>query len=155
MADPVPEHSTPQSVDSHSEVVDSFRRVLALKRVILTMAAYGSLATLDSAFGALQPLFFTIHIHNGAPGVSPAQIDLLLGIFSVLNDALQGLLFSPVVGSAGLQRTSVHSFDGYVCSYPRPFARNELGCAEDRSQPTNLLGLSSCYVYSWSCLTLG
>lgn len=96
-----------RSDDSADDAADGPVPFSALftRPVLLSIAAYASLAVLDIAFGALQPLFYATPVAAGGLGFTPPTIGLLLGIFGVLNGAFQGLFFARIVRGMGLRRT--------------------------------------------------
>jgi hypothetical protein len=73
------------------------------------------------ALRALQPLFFATPIHLGGLGMSPPTIGLCLGIFGLLDGAVQGLFFAKVVRRVGLKRlffTSLFCFVPLFATFP-------------------------------------
>lgn len=72
--------------------------------MVLSITNYFWLAFVDIALLALQPLFYSTPIHLGGLGMSPATIGLCLGIFGLLDGAVQGLVFPKVVRRVGLKK---------------------------------------------------
>ena len=100
--------------DHDSEPVPPLKEILT-KPVVLSVANFVWLAFVDIAFRALQPLFFATPIHLGGLGISPAPIGLCLGIFGLVDGAVQGIFFPKVLRRVGLRRLFL---TGLFCFVP-------------------------------------
>ena len=99
--------------DHEDEPVPPLRAVLT-KPVVLSVANFVWLAFVDIAFRALQPLFFATPIHLGGLGISPAPIGLCLGVFGLLDGAVQGLLFPKVLRRIGLKKLFITGLASFI-----------------------------------------
>ncbi|KAH9939493.1 MFS general substrate transporter [Amylocystis lapponica] len=79
-------------------------RSLMVWPVLLSVANYGSLALLDIAYRALQPLFYATPIALGGLGMNPASIGVVLGMFGLMNGCFQVCFFAPIVRRWGPKR---------------------------------------------------
>ena len=73
------------------------------------------------ALWALEPLFFSTPIRLGGLGMSPQKIGLCLGVFGLLDGAVQGLFFAKIVRRLGLKRlflASLLSFAASLAMFP-------------------------------------
>ena len=68
------------------------------------MSNYASLALLEIAYRAVQPLFLSTPIEFGGLGLPPPTIGLILGSFGVFNGIVQALLFAKLVDRYGPKR---------------------------------------------------
>ncbi|KAF7981429.1 hypothetical protein HWV62_33425 [Athelia sp. TMB] len=78
------------------------------------MVNYASLAFLDIALRALQPLFYTSKIQYGGLGFTPAIVGMCLGAFSILSGLYQAFVFPPVYARLGTKRVFVASVLTFV-----------------------------------------
>ncbi|KAG1736558.1 major facilitator superfamily domain-containing protein [Suillus lakei] len=69
--------------------------------VLIPVANYGCIATLEIAMFALQPLFYSTPIELGGLGFDPVTIGLWMGAFGIVNGVLQTMIFAPLVNNFG------------------------------------------------------
>ena len=69
-------------------------RALLTRNVIIAAGNYASLALVDIAFCAIQPLFLATPIEFGGLGLPPPTIGNLLSVYGILNGASQGFFFA-------------------------------------------------------------
>lgn len=79
-------------------------RELLTKPVLLSVSNYASLALLEIAYRAVQPLFLSTPIELGGLGLPPPTIGVILGSFGVFNGIIQLLFFAKLVGRYGPKR---------------------------------------------------
>ncbi|KAI0327808.1 MFS general substrate transporter [Cubamyces sp. BRFM 1775] len=72
--------------------------------VLWSIANYASLAFLEIAYRAVQPLFFSTPIDLGGLGLPPSTIGIILGSFGVMDGIFQALFFAKFVGWWGQKR---------------------------------------------------
>jgi MFS family permease len=76
-------------------------RSLFVPPVLIPIANYGCIATLEIIMYALQPLFYSTPIELGGLGFDPITIGLWMGAFGVVNGVLQTMIFAPLVDKFG------------------------------------------------------
>lgn len=76
-------------------------RSLFVPSVLIPIANYGCIATLEIAMYALQPLFYSTPIELGGLGFDPVTIGLWMGAFGIVNGVLQTMIFAPLVNKFG------------------------------------------------------
>ncbi|KAG1779026.1 MFS general substrate transporter [Suillus placidus] len=76
-------------------------RSLFVPSVLIPIANYGCIATLEIAMFALQPLFYSTPIELGGLGFDPVTIGLWMGAFGIVNGVLQTMIFAPLVNKFG------------------------------------------------------
>ncbi|KAJ7760686.1 major facilitator superfamily domain-containing protein [Mycena maculata] len=79
-------------------------RELFIFPVIISVANYVSLAFLNTTFGALQPLFYTMPIEIGGLGLPPSKIGLILSAYGVTAGLFQVFFFARLVRRFGEKR---------------------------------------------------
>jgi hypothetical protein len=79
-------------------------RALLTFPVVVSIANYGILATLDIAFCALQPLFYSTPIALGGLGFAPRTIGFCMGAFGLANGLFQALFLAKIIHAFGLKR---------------------------------------------------
>ncbi|KAH9902985.1 MFS general substrate transporter [Cubamyces lactineus] len=106
----VPKQSTKKSVRFSDECHTSQTRCNTPVRSLLTwpvlwsIANYASLAFLEIAYRAVQPLFFSTPVELGGLGLPPSTIGIILGSFGVMDGIFQALFFAKCVGWWGQKR---------------------------------------------------
>lgn len=93
--------SIPDPKNAPSGATPDVEKPLALRslltpQVVIAAANYASLALVDIAFRAIQPLFLSTPIHLGGLGLSPPTIGKLLSIYGILNGAAQIFFFAQI-----------------------------------------------------------
>ncbi|KAG0699250.1 major facilitator superfamily domain-containing protein [Suillus ampliporus] len=78
-------------------------RSLFVPSVLIPIANYGCVATLEIALCALQPLFYSTPIELGGLGFDPVTIGFWMGAFGIVNGVLQTMIFAPLVNKFGLK----------------------------------------------------
>ncbi|KAG2145321.1 MFS general substrate transporter [Suillus bovinus] len=78
-------------------------RSLFVPSVLIPVANYGCIATLEIAMFALQPLFYSTPIELGGLGFDPITIGLWMGAFGIANCTLQTTIFAPLVNRFGVR----------------------------------------------------
>ncbi|KAI1797168.1 MFS general substrate transporter [Ganoderma leucocontextum] len=91
----------PDSSDASANV--PFRELLT-KPVLWSVANYASLALLEIAYRAVQPLFLSTPIVLGGLGLPPPTIGIILGSFGIFNGTVQALFFAKLVDRYGPKR---------------------------------------------------
>lgn len=76
-------------------------RSLFVPSVLIPIANYACIATLEITMYALQPLFYSTPIELGGLGFDPVTIGLWMGAFGVVNGVLQTIIFAPLVNKFG------------------------------------------------------
>jgi hypothetical protein len=89
-------------------------RAVLTRPVVLSIANCFLLSFTDMALRCLQPLFFATPVHLGGMGLQPPTIGLCLGIFGLLDGAVQGLFFAKVIRRVGLKRLFLLSLSCFV-----------------------------------------
>ena len=89
-------------------------RAVLTRPVVLSIVNCFLLSFMDMALRCLQPLFFATPIHLGGMGLPPPTIGLCLGIFGLLDGAVQGLFFAKVIRRVGLKRLFLMSLFCFV-----------------------------------------
>ncbi len=79
-------------------------RELLTKPVLWSVSNYASLALLEIAYRAVQPLFLSTPIELGGLGLTPPTIGAILGSFGVFNGIVQALFFARLVDRFGPKR---------------------------------------------------
>lgn len=82
-------------------------RKLLVWPVLVSVANYGTLALVEIAFCAIQPLFLSTPIEFGGLGQSPASIGVILGLSGLGNGIFQALFFAKLVRKWGTKRTFI------------------------------------------------
>ncbi|KAG0699248.1 MFS transporter [Suillus ampliporus] len=78
-------------------------RSLFVPSVLIPVANYGCIATLEIVMYALQPLFYSTPIELGGLGFDPVTIGFWMGAFGIVNGVLQTMIFAPLVNKFGLK----------------------------------------------------
>ncbi|KAI0368602.1 MFS general substrate transporter [Pilatotrama ljubarskyi] len=81
----------------------SLRSVLT-RPVLWSVTNYASLAFLEIAYRAIQPLFFSTPVELGGLGLPPSTIGIILGSFGVMDGIFQALYFAKFVSWWGQKR---------------------------------------------------
>lgn len=76
-------------------------RSLFVPSVLIPIANYACIATLEITMYALQPLFYSTPIELGGLGFDPVTIGLWMGAFGIVNGVLQTMIFAPLVDKFG------------------------------------------------------
>ncbi|KAG1770919.1 major facilitator superfamily domain-containing protein [Suillus occidentalis] len=76
-------------------------RSLFVPSVLIPIANYAYIATLEITMYALQPLFYSTPIELGGLGFDPVTIGLWMGAFGIVNGVLQTMIFAPLVDKFG------------------------------------------------------
>lgn len=76
-------------------------RSLFIPSVLIPIANYACLCTLEIAMWALQPLFYSTPIELGGLGFDPLTIGIWMGAFGIINGVLQAIIFAPLVHKYG------------------------------------------------------
>lgn len=76
-------------------------RSLFVPSVLIPIANYACMATLEIAMWALQPLFYSTPIELGGLGFDPVTIGFWMGAFGIVNGILQAIIFAPLVNKYG------------------------------------------------------
>ncbi|KAF7980249.1 hypothetical protein HWV62_38981 [Athelia sp. TMB] len=84
-------------------------REVLTPRVIIAVANYASIAFLDIALRALQPLFYTSRIQYGGLGFTPAVVGTCLGAFFIFSGVYQAFVFPLVYERMGTKNAFVTS----------------------------------------------
>jgi hypothetical protein len=71
-------------------------RSLLTPRVLIAAGNYAFFSLVDTAFRAIQPLFYSTPIELGGLGMSPSTIGQILSIYGVFNGVFQALLFARI-----------------------------------------------------------
>ncbi|KAF9230341.1 MFS general substrate transporter [Melanogaster broomeanus] len=89
--------------DADSETLESPvpLRSLLIPKILLPIACYGSIAMLEIAMFALQPLFYSTPIELGGLGFSPATIGFWMSGLGIGNGIFQAFFFAPLVSKVG------------------------------------------------------
>ncbi|KIK98035.1 hypothetical protein PAXRUDRAFT_824362 [Paxillus rubicundulus Ve08.2h10] len=74
---------------------------LFVPKVLVPIACYGSLAVLEIAVYALQPLFYSTPIEDGGLGFTPATIGFWMSCLGIANGIIQGFFFARLVSKFG------------------------------------------------------
>ncbi|KAF8840909.1 MFS general substrate transporter [Paxillus ammoniavirescens] len=74
---------------------------LLVPKVLLPVACYGSIAVLEIAMCALQPLFYSTPIEDGGLGFTPATIGFWMSSLGVANGMIQAFFFAPLISKLG------------------------------------------------------
>jgi hypothetical protein len=85
------------------------------RRVLLSVTNYATLALVDIAYRAIQPLFFSTPINNGGLGLTPPSIGKILACFGALNGIFQVTCFARAHSLWGIKRLFV---SGLCCAIP-------------------------------------
>jgi hypothetical protein len=124
------------------------------RRVLLAVINYATLALLDIAYRAMQPLFFSTPIDNGGLGLAPPSIGKILAFFGALNGIFQVTCF---VRAHSLLGTKWLFVGGLCCAIPmfglfpvmnalaRVYGVGPIVYSVVALQVVFALGLSSCY----------
>ncbi|KAG1811721.1 MFS general substrate transporter [Suillus subaureus] len=89
--------------------------------VVVPIANYAMLASLDVAFGALLPLFLSTPTYLGGLGFTPSSIGSWLAFFGVMDGVFQALFFAKIVDRLGPKRLfcmSVSCFPSVIVMFP-------------------------------------
>lgn len=92
-------------------------RKLLVWPVIVSVANYGTLAFLEIAFWAIQPLFLSTPIEFGGLGQTPASIGLILGLSGMGNGIFQALFFAKIVRRWGTKRTFIVGLSSLIVMF--------------------------------------
>ncbi|KAH7923425.1 MFS general substrate transporter [Leucogyrophana mollusca] len=76
-------------------------RSLLVPSILVPVANYGVLATLEIAMMALLPLFYSTPLKFGGLELPPSTIGLTMGFFGMTNGLAQALFFAPLVNRCG------------------------------------------------------
>jgi len=127
---------------------------LMTRRVLLAVFNYATLALLDIAYRAIQPLFFSTPIDNGGLGLDPPSIGKILASFGALNGIVQVTCF---VRAHSLWGTKKLFVGGLCCAIPmfalfpmmnalaRVYGVGPIVYSVVALQIVFALGLTSCY----------
>ncbi|KAF8837652.1 MFS general substrate transporter [Paxillus ammoniavirescens] len=74
---------------------------LLIPKVLLPIACHGSIAVLEIAVCALQPLFLSTPIEYGGLGFTPITIGFWMSCLGVVDGIIQGFFFAPLVSKFG------------------------------------------------------
>ncbi|KIK82134.1 hypothetical protein PAXRUDRAFT_832390 [Paxillus rubicundulus Ve08.2h10] len=74
---------------------------LLVPKVLLPIACYGSIAVLEIATCALQPLFYSTPIEDGGLGFTPVTIGFWMSCLGVANGIIQAFFFAPLISKLG------------------------------------------------------
>ena len=119
-------------------------RALLTGPVVWSVANYASLAFLEIAYRAVQPLFFSTPIELGGLGLPPSTIGLILGSFGIMDGIFQALFFAKFIDRWGPKRVFQVGMSMFIVLYPLFPAMNILARA----------GGMSCYVWGLVILQL-
>ncbi|KAG1858802.1 major facilitator superfamily domain-containing protein [Suillus subalutaceus] len=89
--------------------------------VVVTIANYAMLASLDVSFGALLPLFLSTPTNLGGLGFTPSSIGSWLAFFGIMVGVFQVLFFAKIVDRLGPKRLfcmSVSCFPSVMVMFP-------------------------------------
>jgi len=90
-------------------------RQLMTRRVLLAVVNYATLALLDIAYRAIQPVFFSTPVDNGGLGLAPPSIGKILAFFGGLNGIFQVTCFMRAHSLWGTKKLFV---GGLCCAIP-------------------------------------
>ncbi|KAI0359917.1 MFS general substrate transporter [Trametes cingulata] len=79
-------------------------RSLLTRPVLWSITNYASLAFLEIAYRAIQPLFFSTPVELGGLGLPPSTIGIILGSFGIMDGVFQALYFAKFVEWWGQKR---------------------------------------------------
>jgi hypothetical protein len=82
-------------------------RSLLIPRVLIATGNCASLALVDMAFRAIQPLFLSTPIHLGGLGLSPPLIGTLLCVQGILNGIFQVFFFARILDRWGSKKAFI------------------------------------------------
>jgi hypothetical protein len=129
-------------------------RQLMTRQVLLSVINYATLALVDIAYRAIQPLFFSTPVENGGLGLAPPSIGKILALFGALNGIYQFTCFTRAHSLWGTKRLFV---GGLCCAIPifalfpvmnalaRVYGVGPIVYSVVALQVVFALGLSSCY----------
>ncbi|KAG2034001.1 major facilitator superfamily domain-containing protein [Suillus americanus] len=89
--------------------------------VVVPIANYAMLASLDVSFGALLPLFLSTPTYLGGLGFTPSSIGSWLAFFGIVDGVFQALFFAKIVDRLGPKRLfcmSVSCFPLAMAMFP-------------------------------------
>ena len=106
---PEPSARAIQSLDdSHPQVEKALPlRSLLIPRVLIAAGNYASIALVEMAFRAIQPLFLATPIHLGGLGLSLPAIGKLLSVYGILNCTVQVFFFARIHDRWGSKKTFI------------------------------------------------
>lgn len=107
------EHNA-QGVDDLRDEPVALQDLLAQRPIILSVANYASLALLDIAYRAVQPLFLSTPIELRGLGASPTTIGLVLGTFGILNGLFQLAFFAKIVERWGARKLFIAGMTAFI-----------------------------------------
>jgi hypothetical protein len=152
------------STFDHASIDDAEKpyslRQLMTRRVLLSVINYATLALVDIAYRATQPLFFSTPIGGGGLGLDPPSIGKILASFGALNGIFQVTCFARAHSLWGTKKLFV---GGLCCAIPmfalfpvmnalaRAYGVGPIVYSVVALQVVFSLGLSSCYGMT-SCL---
>ena len=131
------------------------------QRVLLSVINYATLALVDIAYRAVQPLFFSTPIENGGLGLAPPSIGRILASFGALNGIYQFTCFTRAHSLWGTKRLFI---GGLCCAIPifalfpvmnalaRAYGVGPIVYSAVALQVMFALGLSSSYSMTWQLL---
>ncbi|KAI9434219.1 MFS general substrate transporter [Lactarius indigo] len=90
-------------------------RRLMTRPVLLSVLNYATLALVDVAYRAMQPLFLSTPISNGGLGLAPPAIGRILMYFGILNGIFQLICFARIHALLGTKKLFV---GGLLCGIP-------------------------------------
>ena len=79
-------------------------RALLTPSILICIANYGILATLEIANYSIQPLLYSTPIEHGGLNLSTSTIGLWMGLFGIANGIVQAFCFAPLVQWIGPKR---------------------------------------------------
>ncbi|KIJ14480.1 Drug:H+ antiporter-1 family protein, partial [Paxillus involutus ATCC 200175] len=94
---------------------------LLVPKVLVPIACHGSVAVLQIAMCALQPLFYSASIEDGGLGFTPVTIGFWLSSLGVANGIIQAFFFAPLISKFGpkaLYRIGHGSFALFFALFP-------------------------------------
>ena len=110
------------SLDTQLETTDVNEEPVPLKHmlnltILIPVISYAYLSSLDSASGAIQPLFLAMPINIGGLGLPPRQIGYILGVYNLFDGAFQIVMFGRLVRRFGVKAVFLTAISAFIIIY--------------------------------------